>query len=702
MDVRCEKCGTEYEFDANRIGANGVTVKCTACGHVFKVRRPGTNVPSRVSTTIGRGPQGREWLVRKPDGQMIAFRELTTLQKWIVEGRIERNDEISKNGETWKRLGNILELEPFFSVYEKAQTLNSMIEHTGGDADPVELRASELLAVDHSLGLAPAAPVAPPNSGAALSARSPSGAGTLPPPGSSAPPGASNGASPWSSADATAAAQPENAAPRRNSVPPPSMPATHAPIDPTAPMTTGFAGPGILERAAPASFGGDALDLGHGSYIDDDPVLAFRRNRRRRRWGLFGVLALFASLGALVALVRYGPADNPVRRAADRLGLLAWLHPDDGVDALLSAADRHAALDAWADQERRVQILTEARAKRPAARSIAAAHATALAMMALAKTQLALDLSRTEPVPQEAVGRARADAARYAKDAESQYASSTQEERGRWFGHARAAVALAGGAFEDAGRALTDARTAETRDGPVAALSAYLSSVHAAGTLATPQEAASNAARRLAAEALSLRPALNRARAWLARLHLERGDLDAAKAELLKVRTTAPGHEEAERLLERIAAAKAAEQEEAAPGPPPPPPPKPKPKQRTFEDWMNLGDRLRERDRTQGALNAYGRAAELRPNSAETHSGKGWCYLDLGRPRVALASFERALRLNDRFADAYYGKAESHRALNETEEAIAAFESYLSRAPNGSERRAAEIQLERLRTASPP
>jgi predicted Zn finger-like uncharacterized protein len=141
MDVRCEKCGTEYEFDENRIGANGVTVKCTACGFVFKVRRTSRTAISRTTTTIGKGPQGgKEWLVRKPDGQMIAFRELTTLQKWIVEGRIGRDDEISKNGETWKRLGNIMELEPFFSVYEKARTLNTLM-----DQSQVELRGSEVL-----------------------------------------------------------------------------------------------------------------------------------------------------------------------------------------------------------------------------------------------------------------------------------------------------------------------------------------------------------------------------------------------------------------------------------------------------------------------------------------------------------------------------------------------------------------------------
>lgn len=39
MDVRCEKCGTEYELDDARLKPSGVTVKCTSCDHVFRVRR---------------------------------------------------------------------------------------------------------------------------------------------------------------------------------------------------------------------------------------------------------------------------------------------------------------------------------------------------------------------------------------------------------------------------------------------------------------------------------------------------------------------------------------------------------------------------------------------------------------------------------------------------------------------------------------
>ena len=42
MDVRCEKCQTEYELDEARLKPSGVTVKCTNCGHMFKIRKRST------------------------------------------------------------------------------------------------------------------------------------------------------------------------------------------------------------------------------------------------------------------------------------------------------------------------------------------------------------------------------------------------------------------------------------------------------------------------------------------------------------------------------------------------------------------------------------------------------------------------------------------------------------------------------------
>src|SRR5579859_1448505 len=77
MDVRCEKCQTEYELDEARLKPGGVTVKCTHCGHMFKIRKraitnvgitgggaAGTSTPSGAPTyasgppTIPSGPPG--------------------------------------------------------------------------------------------------------------------------------------------------------------------------------------------------------------------------------------------------------------------------------------------------------------------------------------------------------------------------------------------------------------------------------------------------------------------------------------------------------------------------------------------------------------------------------------------------------------------------------------------------------------------
>lgn len=137
MDVRCERCKTEYEFDDARITEAGVTVKCTTCEHVFKVKKKALVVtvpvkpedeaaaavtsPAPTPTPSAPGPADkREWKVRQASGNIFTFKELTTLQKWIVERKVSRDDEISLTGETWKRLGNIAELASFFQVVDEA------------------------------------------------------------------------------------------------------------------------------------------------------------------------------------------------------------------------------------------------------------------------------------------------------------------------------------------------------------------------------------------------------------------------------------------------------------------------------------------------------------------------------------------------------------------------------------------------------
>jgi predicted Zn finger-like uncharacterized protein len=116
MDVQCERCKTEYELDETRISDAGLTVKCTQCGNIFKVRKPFVSTPALETSA----PQ-KEWRVRRQDGQQLALRNLTELQRWIVERRVGPNDEVSLSGETWRKLGTLPELGAFFEVVQVAE-----------------------------------------------------------------------------------------------------------------------------------------------------------------------------------------------------------------------------------------------------------------------------------------------------------------------------------------------------------------------------------------------------------------------------------------------------------------------------------------------------------------------------------------------------------------------------------------------------
>jgi predicted Zn finger-like uncharacterized protein len=181
MDVRCERCRAQYVFDDEQVTPGGLTVQCTNCGHVFKVKvkelvvtvpvkpgemegqpipataaapKPGGAAPpsperAAGSTAAAQPPaapasppapasflqkgdeKSKEWRVRQSNGNVFTFKELTTLQKWIVEQKVTRDDEISLSGDQWKRLGNIAELASFFQVVEAAESARA---HPAGPA----------------------------------------------------------------------------------------------------------------------------------------------------------------------------------------------------------------------------------------------------------------------------------------------------------------------------------------------------------------------------------------------------------------------------------------------------------------------------------------------------------------------------------------------------------------------------------------
>lgn len=409
MDVRCERCKTQYDLDDSRISETGVTVQCTTCHHVFVVKKKALVVTVPVSPSSAEpaaqslppasaAPGAREWRLRQPSGNTFTFKDLTTLQKWIVERKVSRDDEISLTGETWKRLGDIAELATFFQVVDEAQ------------------KAAVLQA---QLGMAP------------------------------------------------------GAAPRGG---PPS----------TAPPATPQARP-------PAERKGSRL-----------PVLLV----------LLLVLLGGGALGYYYLVVMPRPEDEALRAEAARL-----------------EAERR-------EKERQEQI-----------------RATQTAAGAQLQT----------------------DAGGMAGPLED------------------------GGAMEDAG---------------------------------VTQDAGPGADAGMALEV-------------------------GADAGTPVVKRPAPV--------------------------------------RDFDYYMAQGDRQRERERSEAALEAYAEAAELEPGRAEPYSGRGMAYLDLGEPRQAEAEFKQALRINPNYGEAIIGLAETYRSQGKKAEAIRYYERYLEVLPNGPEATVARSAIERLK-----
>lgn len=112
MNVTCPDCGTNFVLEDDKVPPGGLQVQCGNCGAIFNAQRDNPNLPPARSDS--------EWMVRQPSGNTYRLRELTTLQRWIVERKVTRDDEISRTGDKWERLGNIAELATFFQLVDQA------------------------------------------------------------------------------------------------------------------------------------------------------------------------------------------------------------------------------------------------------------------------------------------------------------------------------------------------------------------------------------------------------------------------------------------------------------------------------------------------------------------------------------------------------------------------------------------------------
>lgn len=103
MDVTCEQCKAEYDFDDTLLGDGGTTVKCSKCGHVFRVLPP-RREPTRSALKVRFAH----------DGSVESVASLRELQQRIQAGQVSVDDQLGRDGFTFRRLGDVPELKNFF------------------------------------------------------------------------------------------------------------------------------------------------------------------------------------------------------------------------------------------------------------------------------------------------------------------------------------------------------------------------------------------------------------------------------------------------------------------------------------------------------------------------------------------------------------------------------------------------------------
>jgi predicted Zn finger-like uncharacterized protein len=139
MDVRCERCQTEYELEDARISDLGTEVQCSDCGHLFTVKRDS----ARATRGDLSQAQPAEWTVETSLGQTHRLSDMAALHRWIIERRVGRQDRVSRDGQTWQHLGDIPELAPFFEIVdsaERARTADTPSPIRAGIGTPVLLQ----------------------------------------------------------------------------------------------------------------------------------------------------------------------------------------------------------------------------------------------------------------------------------------------------------------------------------------------------------------------------------------------------------------------------------------------------------------------------------------------------------------------------------------------------------------------------------
>jgi len=704
MDVTCERCSTEYEFDETLVSDRGTTVKCTNCGHLFKVYRQGE-----------AGETGsRSWEIRKQDGTGASLGSLRELQKLITRGELTEDDEISRSGEAWKPLGSIAELQTFFAAAQAGRSVRGdatspfpagpFQRTASGRPAPDERAFANTLEMESHPGGPPfatprvpasALPSAPPpkrtilGPGAAPPAPRPQSAPPAPPPPVRAAP---------SSAPPPASAMPARAAAATAGERPRAIPPTQAFMDDDADTRPDTAPPA---RVMPSS-----RPPAGPRYVDEQPA----RTPRRSRTGLWIALVLVIAAGVGIGLGwnHIGPA----------LGLAP---ADDPAAAFLSAGDEALAQDDVPGYQLAIREYTRATALNERDIRTLTALARAHALLAQALDFEAGDLSARAAADPALAGEAVAlrrderangeQARRYAEDAVRQDPNNVP-----------AVIALC-----DALRLTGDQRGARSHLDRARTLAREPSAdlLRALALLEAAEAGELGAGLASARQAVETDPALIRARLVYARSLLATGDVAEARSQIEAILGQSSSNSRALHLKDAIErglppAAPVVEVVDAAvppdagapaeptplvappiaePGtvrePPTPPGPEAVPGGRDYSWYLSRGEQALERGDTVGARAFLDAALTARPGGSEALAALGRLDLNAGNASAAIAHFRPAAQAG--YANAYIGLGQAYRRMGRLREAVEAYQGYLNRyGSTGPQSALAQSQIREL------
>ncbi|MCA9657622.1 MAG: zinc-ribbon domain-containing protein [Myxococcales bacterium] len=106
MIVRCSKCSTEFDLNPQQVGPEGVTLRCSVCEHMFHAE---PNPDAGVH---------QPWQLCNTDNHLFTLPDLQTVVEWIEDGRLRPDDQLSRTGQHWLRLGDIPELSTVFVGFD--------------------------------------------------------------------------------------------------------------------------------------------------------------------------------------------------------------------------------------------------------------------------------------------------------------------------------------------------------------------------------------------------------------------------------------------------------------------------------------------------------------------------------------------------------------------------------------------------------